>query len=84
MFEICCIENKLRPSSPCFARSFPPQGEALTKARITLFAEKNFVSKILCRQEGKAKKILLFIGEGVAVPDGVDLAGIVRVQVFAV
>ena len=60
------------------------QGEGLTKARITLFAEKNFVSKILCRQEGKAKKILLFIGEGVAVPDGVDLAGIVRVQVFAV
>ena len=34
--------------------------------------------------KGKAKKILLFIGEGVAVPDGVDFAGIVRVQVFAV
>ena len=49
------IKNGLRPSSPCFARSFPPQGEALTKARITLFAEENFASKILCRQEGKAR-----------------------------
>ena len=27
-----------------------PRGEALTKARITLFAEENFISKILCRQ----------------------------------
>ena len=33
-----------------------PQGEALTKARIALFAEENFVSKILCRQEGKPMK----------------------------
>ena len=27
-----------------------PRGEALTKARITLFAEENFACKILCRQ----------------------------------
>ena len=96
----------------CLKRQFgkkSPQGEALTKAKITLFAEENFVSKILCRQEGKPqhkvklklilyrlltqtlsssgkarRRYLLFIGEGVAVPDGVDFAGIVRVQVFAV
>ena len=31
------LENKLRPSSPCFARSFPPRG-SLWK-RLTIFAE---------------------------------------------
>ena len=42
----------------CLKRQFgkkSPQGEALTKAKITLFAEENFVSKILCRQEGKPR-----------------------------
>ena len=50
----------------CLKRQFgkkSPQGEALTKAKITLFAEENFVSKILCRQEGKPqhKEKLKFI-----------------------
>jgi len=61
--------NKLRPLIEKFGGNFQskmgyaphhlapqgasPQGEALTKARIALFAEENFVSKILCRQEGK-------------------------------
>ena len=45
-------------------------------------------SRRLCRHSPRRGKQegdnLLFIGEGVTVPDGVDLAGIVRVQVFAV
>ena len=34
------IENALRPSSVAVRRHLSPQGEGLTKARITLFAEK--------------------------------------------
>ncbi len=46
------------PSPPCFARSLPPRGSLGT--RLTIFAEENFVSKILCRQGEAAKRLTIF------------------------
>ncbi len=60
--SFACARKVLRPSPPCFARSLPPRGsreeadnfmqirgEAVK--RLTIFAEENFVRKILCEKK---------------------------------
>ena len=49
------------PSSPYFARSFPPRGSLGN--RLIIFAEENFVSKILCRQGEGTKWLTIFAEE---------------------
>ena len=44
-----CARKVLRPSSPPLRGRASPQGEAMK--RLTIFAEENFVSKILCENK---------------------------------
>ena len=44
-----CARKVLRPSSPPLRGRASPQGEAAK--RLTIFAEENFVSKILCENK---------------------------------
>ena len=47
--SFACARKVLRPSSPPLRGRASPQGEAAK--RLTIFAEENFVSKILCENK---------------------------------
>ena len=48
------------PLTTLLRKEPPPEGKPRRKARLHIFAEENFVSKILCRQGEAAKRLTIF------------------------